>query len=72
MAGLEVEPMTDTDLGEIVGWRLKELKLAGYDETAALAIATVAILILVVWGVRKWLRRRRTTVAQLRTNANCG
>jgi hypothetical protein len=40
MAGIEVEPVSDTELGEIVGWRLKELKLAGYDETAALAIAT--------------------------------
>jgi hydroxyacylglutathione hydrolase len=37
-----------------------------------LASGALAILLLVVWGVRKWVRRRRTTVAQLRANANRG
>lgn len=39
LAGLEAESTTESDHGEIVGWRLKELKQAGYDDTAALAIA---------------------------------
>jgi hydroxyacylglutathione hydrolase len=37
-----------------------------------LAGGALALLVLTVWGVRKWLRRRHATVAQLRAKANRG
>jgi hypothetical protein len=37
-----------------------------------LASVALVILVLVVWGVKKWLRRRRVAVAQLRANTNRG
>ena len=39
MAGLELEAANGTDIDRIVGWRLEELKRAGYDDSTALAIA---------------------------------
>ena len=35
-----------------------------------LASVALALLVLTVWGVRKWLRRRHATVAQLHAKAN--
>ena len=40
MAGLEFEAVDGTDVGRLVRWRLEELKQAGYEDSAALAIAT--------------------------------
>jgi hypothetical protein len=39
MAGLELEAAEDTDIGRTLRWRLEELKHAGYEDSAALAIA---------------------------------
>ena len=39
MAGLELEAANETDIDRIVGWRLEELRRAGYDDSAAMAIA---------------------------------
>jgi hypothetical protein len=40
MAGLEFETADDRDVGAVLRWRLEELTQAGYQDSAALAIAT--------------------------------
>jgi len=39
MAGLEFEVSDETDVERVMRWRLEELKQAGYEDSAALAIA---------------------------------